>query len=130
MQLNGFAEVSPILGSGVYALVKRGTVIYIGQSKSLYQRIYAHKHNARQAAKGKAIPAWLPAKGFIFDQVFVHPCHVDDLDRVEREMINLYKPKYNESLKVGGNVVKAEVALNIGGAVITMNQRSEGIRRL
>jgi len=45
---------------------------------------------------------------------------VDDLDRVEAELINLYKPKFNISLK--NNLRnRAPLDLNIGGVVIQMN---------
>lgn len=126
--LDGFTEVSPILRAGVYALVKAGVVIYVGKSKSLYQRIYAHRTTAQRKARGKEIPSWLPAKGFVFDQVFVRTCSLEDLDRLEAEMINLYKPRYNESLKAAGKVT-AEVPLKIGTAVVTLNARDRIERR-
>lgn len=137
VELDGFADVSEILQPGVYALVKRGVVIYVGKSKSMYQRIYAHRTTANRAARGKAIPTWLPIKGFVFDQIFVRPCKLEDLDRVEAEMINLYKPRFNESLK-NGLKVGAPIMLKVGGAVIAMNnglppapsQVGEGIRRV
>lgn len=113
MRLEGFEDVSVVLQSGVYALVKRGTVIYVGKAKRLEARISAHRQSARRAAKGQKIPTWLPIRGFVFDQVFVRPCHVDDLDRLEAEMINLYKPRFNESLKRPGPITQP-VTLNIG----------------
>ena len=99
LNLEGFFDVSPLLRCGVYALCKRGGVIYVGKSKSLYARIYTHKHFANRGAKGKAVPAWLPVKGIQFDQVFIRPCTLEELDELESRMINLYKPRYNQSLK-------------------------------
>lgn len=121
MELTGFADVSQVLRAGVYALVKNGVVIYIGKSKSMYQRIYTHRTTASRAARGKAIPTWLPIKGFVFDQVFVRPCSVDDLDRLEAEMINLYKPRFNESLK-NGLKVTAPIVLKVAGAEVVLNR--------
>lgn len=95
----GFVEVSGVLLSGVYALVSKGQVIYVGQSKSLYQRIYAHRTRARRIAKGDRLPDWITAKAFVFDQVFIRPCPLDQLNALEAEMINRYKPKFNQSLK-------------------------------
>ena len=133
VRLDGFTDVSDVLRAGVYALVKAGVVIYVGKSKSLYQRIYAHRHTAKNAAKGKPIPSWLPIKGFVFDQVFVCPCRLEDLDQLEAEMINRYKPRYNESLK-NGLKVKAQINLRIGSAIIPMNEATKpaviGLRRI
>ena len=101
MELEGFVDVSAVLQAGVYALAKRGVVIYVGKSKSMYSRIYTHRNLARRGSRGQKIPSWLPVKGFTFDEVFVFPCHVDKIDEVEAAMVNRYKPKYNMSLKNG-----------------------------
>ena len=132
MQLEGFTEVSDVLRAGVYALAKNGVVIYVGKSKSLYQRIYAHRHTARRAAAGKPIPSWLPIKGFVFDQVFVLPCRLEDLDELEAQIVNRYKPRYNESLKAHGNKVRDTVTLQIGTAQLMLNapKTDLGFRRL
>lgn len=129
MILENFTDVSDVLHVGVYALVKRGTVIYVGKSKSLYQRIYAHRHTAKRAAVGKSIPSWLPIKGFVFDQVFVRTCRIEDLDTLEAQMIETYKPRYNESLKSHLKVT-APIALKVGSIIIPMNTRpTEGLVR-
>ena len=120
MELAGFHDVSDLLHCGVYALCKRGVVIYVGKSKSLYARIYTHKHFANRGAKGKPVPSWLPIKGLQFDEVFIRRCHIDQLDALESKMINLYKPKYNMSLK-NNLAVRAPIALNIGGVVLNLN---------
>lgn len=117
LALEGFNEVSGLLRSGVYALANRGVVIYVGKSRSLYARVYAHKHFANRAAKGRSIPDWLPTKGLIFDQVFIRPAPLEDLDSLEAEMINLYKPRYNQSLKHHGRV-SIPTGFSIAGTVI------------
>lgn len=96
--LEGFIEVTPVLRSAVYALVRDGVVVYIGQaSKAAIARIEAHRSNWGR----KRLPAWMPAslRGVLFDQVFVLPCPTDKLDEVEATMINLYKPRYNIRVK-------------------------------
>lgn len=118
--LEGFEDVSTLLRSGIYVLVKRGVVIYVGKSKNLYSRIYTHKHFANRGAKGKAVPSWLPVKGMQFDEVHIRYCHVDDLDALEAETINKYKPHYNTNLK-NGLKVKAPITLNIGGVSLALN---------
>ena len=122
LDLDGFDDVSTLLRSGIYALAKRGTIIYIGKSKSLYARIYAHRNLANRAARGQRPPAWFPAslRGIVFDQVFIRYVHIDQLDSEESRLINLYKPKFNISLK--NNLRPALPAtLEINGIVLQMN---------
>ena len=97
MQLDGFHDITPILRCGIYALIREGVVVYVGQSKKMLARVSAHKSNWGR----KAMPAWMPAslRGVLFDEVHVLPCRVEDLDRLERALIDLYKPKYNIQLK-------------------------------
>lgn len=95
--LEGFVNVSAILSAGVYALVRNGVVVYIGQSRRMLSRVSAHKSNWGK----KRLPAWMPAsvRGVLFDEVWVLPCRVEDLDELEAAMINLYKPRYNIKVK-------------------------------
>lgn len=123
MQLDGFDDVSVILSPGVYALVKSGTVIYVGKSRSMYSRIYTHRTTANRAKKGRDIPSWLPVKGFVFDQVFVRKCRLEELDDLEAQMINRYKPKYNESLK--NNLRPSSIPLTIGSLALVLNANQD-----
>jgi excinuclease UvrABC nuclease subunit len=111
-KMEQFIDVSVMLRPGVYALVKRGVVIYVGKAKQLYSRIYTHRNVAGRAAKGQKIPTWMPVKGFVFDEVWVRPCRVEDLERLETEMINLYKPRFNESLKHHGPIKLPPLTIN------------------
>jgi len=99
--LEGFVNVTAILGPGVYALVRDGVVVYVGQSKKMLSRVSTHRSNW-----GKRTPAWLPrsVRGILFDEVHVLPCRVEDLDLAERALINLYKPRYNIALKTPDSV--------------------------
>lgn len=96
MQLEGFTNISEALRCGIYALAMKGKVIYIGKSKCMLVRIYSHR-NAK--SKKGALPSWFPIKGIAFDEVHVRLCHPDNLDALEFDMINLYKPKLNVNLK-------------------------------
>lgn len=119
LQLEGFVDISTILRCGVYALCKRGVVIYVGKSKSLYARIYTHR-NLSSRGKGKKVPEWMPQslKGIQFDQVFIRPCTLEQLDELEAEMINRYKPHYNINLK---NTRKVSLGLvTIGGVQLNL----------
>jgi excinuclease UvrABC nuclease subunit len=121
--LEGFENCSTLLRSGIYVLVKRGVVIYVGKSKTLYSRIYTHKHFANRGAKGKTIPSWLPVKGMQFDEVHIKYVHVDALDAEEAAAINKYKPHYNTNLK-NGLKVRVPVNLIINGVALELNESS------
>jgi len=128
LKVVGFQDASVVLRAGVYALVKAGEVIYVGQSRSVYQRVYAHRNVASRAAKGKTIPTWLPIKGFVFDEVWVRACRVDELDKLEQQMIDRFRPRFNVGGKPKGPI-KAEVRLNVRGVELTLNAGPKMERR-
>lgn len=128
VDLEGFANVSWILKSGVYALLKNGVVIYIGQSKGMISRIATHRSQWGAKSRGKPSPDWMPTKGILFDEVWVRPCSLDVLDELEREMIDLYKPKFNTRLKPPGPI-KALTTLQIGGFAVALNRKPELFER-
>jgi hypothetical protein len=115
--LEGFVDTSVLLKPGVYALVRDGTIVYIGQSRKPLQRIEAHR--SMWGRKQKA-PAWLTdmVKGMLFDAVHVLPCRIEDLDRVERALIEMYRPVYNVKLKPPTPVV------DIPSAVVITQRRT------
>lgn len=96
MKLEGFVpptgsfDVTAILRQGVYLLLREGSVVYVGQSKCMLVRIYAHRNLAR-----KRVPSWLPIKGVTFDSIEVIPCHPDRIDALERGLIALHRPVHN-----------------------------------
>lgn len=129
MKLSGFVEVSEILRSGVYVLVHRGQVIYIGKSKSMLSRIYSHRNLHNSKAKGREVPWWIASMlpGIQFDEIHVRPCSLEALDALEREMIDLYRPKYN--IRMNENLAKAptNVKLNIRGVPLMLNARTPAV---
>lgn len=87
-------NVSVVMRPGVYALVRRGRVIFVGQSRAVYQRIYGHRQVTRYA-RG-VTPAWSPLRGFQFDEVWVRPCRLEELDEVEAEARTAWEPYWNK----------------------------------
>lgn len=90
----GFIDISFILHCAVYALLQNGKVVYVGQTKQPLTRLYAHAN-----ARGKLEP-WKAGYrtrkvGFKFDSMWVMPCLLRDLDRLEMEQIEKYQPKHN-----------------------------------
>lgn len=122
--LEDFIEVTPILRPGVYALVKEGAIVYIGQaSKHMMTRIESHRSLSRR----KAVPGWLPIRAIHFDQIYVLPCRVEDLDRIERAMIDLYKPRFNVKLKAP-TLTTTPITIHINGIAIPFNHNAPSPR--
>jgi hypothetical protein len=69
----GATDISAILGAGIYILLRRGEVVYIGKARS---QLYAKIAAARSASRPKAIQ--IPAH----DQVLIRPTHPDEIDEV------------------------------------------------
>jgi len=104
-----FEDASLILCVGVYALVYNGVVVYVGQSRKMLSRIYTHR-----TLCGKRKPPQVKTRGIRFEEVWIRRCRVEDLDRIEKEMIQKYRPRYNVFLKAG-----AEMPLAIQSMIIT-----------
>jgi hypothetical protein len=117
VRLEGMTDVSEVLRCGVYALCYRGAVVYVGKSKAMLGRVYTHK-----SAWGQKKPRWLTvsAKGMLFDEVHVLPCREDQLDELERALINRYKPKNNILLKTP-EPIREEVKLTVNGINLSLN---------
>lgn len=127
--LEGFVNLSASLKPGIYALLCQGVVVYIGQSRKPLSRIEAH----RSLWGRKKAPGWLPIRGILFDEVHVLPCRIEQLDEVERALIDLYKPKYNVKLKSPDPVAtefNITVATGICVAINAKPARSGFVRRM
>src|ERR1700722_2637246 len=93
-QLNWAA--SPV---GVYCLLRKGKVVYVGQSESVYRRLAEH-HFARIRKKRKGFmetisPNDIRARKIEFDQAMVKWCSVMQLDSIEQELIRQFRPEHN-----------------------------------
>lgn len=121
VQLEGFIEVSPVLRSGVYVLIAKGEVIYVGKSKAMIARISTHRRAWIDKRQGRS--AWitdtLNIPGLLFDEVHIRPAPLHLLDALEREMIDKYKPRYNKLLQTRG--ISAPITLNVNGAIVKIN---------
>lgn len=90
----GWVDISFMLHCAVYALLQNGRVVYVGQSKLPIKRIYSHAN-----VRGKMEP-WRDEYtrrkvGFKFDGIWLMPCMLRDLDRLEAEQIEKWQPKHN-----------------------------------
>jgi hypothetical protein len=95
--VSGATDVTALLGMGVYALLYRGEVVYIGKSKEMLRRINAHRGLYRSFRRyGKnVLPPNTKASPVLFDAVEIIPCHPDRVDELEQALIKFYHPKHN-----------------------------------
>lgn len=107
--LEGFVDTSVLLKPGIYALLREGVVVYIGQSKKPLSRIEAHRSLWGRTQRQGKTPGWLPIKAILFDEVHVLPCPMEKLDELERALIDLYKPKFNIKLKTPHPVLTSQL---------------------
>lgn len=123
MELDGFIDGSDMLRSGVYALCRKGVVIYVGKSKSMIGRINAHRRAWIDKRKAKSEGSWitnaLGIPGLMFDEIHIRPVPLHLLDAVEREMIDKFKPVYNVQLQT--NKITAPINLVIGALSLQLN---------
>lgn len=101
MEEYGFLNISKLMHCGVYALVKKGVVVYVGKSKQPMMRIYTHVKN-----RGKPLGVSLNSesnakcikengKGITFDSVWFLPCMLGQLWTLEVHFIKMFAPKHN-----------------------------------
>lgn len=99
--MEDFVEL-PLHPSGVYMLVWRGRVVYVGQSINLFNRLARHRTNYENALKGKPAPmTGSPNEHRViaFDHALVKFCQKEELDRLELELIAKHKPELNINLR-------------------------------
>jgi len=64
---------------GVYFLTHKDTVVYVGQSIDILNRIQQHRRSDDK----------------IFDSFYYDECSIDELDLIEKDFIESYKPPFN-----------------------------------
>lgn len=89
MNLEDFADISEVLGCGVYLLAYRGEVVFIGKStRGMLGAISNYR--------AKTMPSWFPR--VTFDQVLVKYIHPDQLEDTYASLIAEYRPKHNRDI--------------------------------
>ena len=68
----GFVDITQVLRAGVYLLAHQGTVVYVGKAKVMLGRVYSHRVKWGTKSR-KPVTNAIPAKGMLFDQVFIRP---------------------------------------------------------
>lgn len=98
MEEDGFYSVTGLLASGVYALLRRGRVVYIGQSVRLFARLSGYVNAQTRKHQVKFGPHVV--RGIAFDEIWIRPCSLEDLDDLEEALIRKHLPRYNTQRKV------------------------------
>lgn len=131
MQISGFTNVSDMLKGGVYILVHRNEVVYVGKSKRMLNRVTAHL-SAWSAKRREKMPMFLQKMGIFYDEVHICPCHPDRIDELEQKMIDLFRPRNNTQHKLPGPT-RAPFSISVGNVNLAFNARPpapELIRRI
>ena len=88
-----------LLHCGCYALVRRGEVVYVGMTKKLWIRLYSHCN-----ARGRPVPYKVGqnriGNGIQFDDIWVWPCMLGQLDVLEVHLIQKY-PMHKPAISLG-----------------------------
>lgn len=124
---DGFISAGATLGSGVYLLVHKGDVVYVGKSNHLLRRWYEHR-SAYYLSRQKR--AQRPQKkAMLFDDIHYQPCGLKELDALERELIAKYRPRYNEKHNASRGSVVIPVDFILQGVVLNRTQVAPQFQR-
>ena len=89
MKLEDFADISEVLGGGIFILGYRGEVVFIGKTtRGMLGKIANYR--------AKDLPSWFPR--VTFDQLLVKFVHPDQLDQTYHSLIAEHRPKYNRDM--------------------------------
>jgi len=99
MDEHQFMDISKLMHCGVYALVRKGQVVYVGKSKEPLRRIFRHVSNrgkpmGQRLFGGYTSPAQ-DGKGITFDTIWFLPCMLGQLGTLEVHFIKMFMPKHN-----------------------------------
>lgn len=100
---------------GVYALVRSGKPVYVGQSLNVFARIATHHNNMRKLLSTKkrvptvTWPVWRDV-AVVFDEVWFWRCAEADLDKEELGLIQRYLPQQNSRLNRPLKAFEAKIA--------------------
>lgn len=106
LSADGFVRLPGVeVPSGVYCLLRRGEVVYVGKSKSVLHRVSQHRAKRDGPEKSRARQRLWASAGdatafdIRFDDVWVLFCELRDLERLELEYIDRFKPRWNIQIR-------------------------------
>lgn len=86
MNLSNFTDATALLRAGVFVLVWRGEVVFVGSARGpMLAKIAALREKER--------PSWLPR--IKFDQVLIREVHPDQINAAKASLLAEYSPRHN-----------------------------------
>jgi hypothetical protein len=114
LEIEGFVELpradTPF---GVLCLLWKGEVVYVGKSKSVYDRLALITVRQKDT---RVLPTYVGssratmAPPIRYDQAFVRFCAVEDLVRLEVKYQEKYRPRLNAAIPAAPKISMADLA--------------------
>jgi len=101
---------------GIYFLILEGQVVYVGQSLNSGSRLLEHLREMRRGKRRFA-------ESKKFDRVLFRRCSPSDLDRLERALIRLLRPRFNKIVPKMNQCDDAEAIALISTSNCIENER-------
>ncbi len=89
--VDNWVNISDLLKPGVYSLLWRGKIVFIGKTKCLLVALAAH----RAVVSGPRLPEWFPTKRVQFDGMQMIPCASDRAALLLPALIAMHQPTHN-----------------------------------
>lgn len=90
-KVDGFADLTDLLGPGVYVLERAGAIVYIAWATAVLERLAKHRELV-----GSDLPSWFPVRGITFDRFHFRRCASDIGESIVAELISKHRPYLNE----------------------------------
>lgn len=121
--------------SGIYLLLMRGVVVYVGKSLNVYARVGNHYQNMARIRKGmRPYRDWQSSLSMtewpLFDEVQFFFAAPRELDKLELEYIQRYMPQHNKLLKRAPQDIRQSPAVQRLLAQAEARKNAELRRRL
>lgn len=122
-----FIELTYPEFSGCYALIRQGRVVYVGQSKNVFDRLSQWRNRLRRFQAGKNIDYISQSNMVIyFTSVRMYPCPSSEMAALEKELILLYDPEHNIRKPYKSRV---DISILAAKAGLDIEQWRNGARR-
>jgi hypothetical protein len=104
VKIEGFVDATALIRAGVYVLVWRGEVVYVGKARGdMLAKLTGLRANER--------PSWLPR--IQFDQILLREVHPDRLESVRAELIAEFEPKHNADKLIRASAMVAPLVRRV-----------------
>ena len=102
LKAEGFSTNIEVRSAGIYALLNRGELVYIKRSPNVWSALASHfRTRRRKRINGTTMLGyrWSDAKEFEFDELLIRYCYLDELEAIELDLIERYRPEFNVKIR-------------------------------